>query len=559
MERLLLRLTPYLLSLLLVLFSGGCATSEIDQNLDGDDDTTLDGDIDGISDADDGDSDGDNGEDSDGDSDFDADSDANGDQDSDTDGSDDDGNSDGAGEGDGNGDGIDVCPGGCASDETCTEDGCVNLCARDEYQCGDWTIDGFPVQCGSCPQGSCQGGQCEDICEQFHAQCGSIYWDGQSFDCDTCTGTARCRNNQCAQNQGFVELSAGSEHTCGLRPNGEVRCWGANQFGQLGNNQSPTSYNSPQPVFSLTTAIQVASLNNHTCITREDGQVRCWGRNNTGQLGNGNIADAPVPVEANTINSAQRVKTGGSHTCVLLGNERLRCWGQNGQSQLGRGEPSIGAQHDKSDVLRLLNTPLDSVFEFALGAAFSCALRKNNSVWCWGFNNAGQLGLGDNSTGRNFATELTNLPPATQLEAGNNHACALTVGGDVYCWGRGAEGQVGHGLFSNSLSPTAVSLPEPAIHIATGGSHSCAALITGAVFCWGSDSHGQLGRGTTGQNSNSPVQVSGLSNVHLVTGGLNHSCALNRNGQAFCWGRNENGQLGNGSNTDRSTPVSVSN
>ncbi len=453
--------------------------------------------------------------------------------------------------------GIDVCPGGCGPNEVCTDDGCVDLCAQESYQCGEWQIDGVDVDCGTCPTGVCDEGQCEDYCEEFSAQCGTVYWNGQGSECGACSGADQCRYNQCALPQGYVDLTAGFAHTCGLRPNGEARCWGENGQGQLGNNNMPNGSTSPSIVFGVNSAATLATMNGHSCVSRQDSQVRCWGAGGQGRLGNGETGDVGLPVETTGISAADTVVTGGSHTCAVLNNGRLRCWGNNGQGQLGTGvilsNPTF--DHQKSDVILQTGAPLQGVWEASLGSAFSCAVTRDNDAYCWGFNNNGQLGLGDNAAARRFATRVTALPPAYRVTAGSNHACAIVVGGDVYCWGRGSEGQVGDGLTSDRYSPTAVNLPEPAVSIAAGAFHTCAALADGQVYCWGDNGYGQVGQGSTGGHQATPAVVTGVSDVHVVVTGGDHSCALNRSGQVRCWGRNGAGQLGDGSNEHRSSPV----
>ena len=455
--------------------------------------------------------------------------------------------------------GIDLCPGGCDGNETCTDDGCVDLCATQGYQCGDWVIEGHSVTCGDCPSGECDQGQCGDICEEFHAQCGELFWDNESFDCGSCSGSDQCRYNQCAANAGYVDITLGNSHSCALRPNGEVRCWGGNTSGQLGDNNQPDESSSPRPVFSMNNAATINALSDHTCVTRDDSRVWCWGSNGSGRLGNGNTSDAPVPVEASGVTSAVNVTSGGGHTCALTNAGRLLCWGNNGQGQLGNGEvlSSPSFDHQKSNVRTQLGPDLENITEATLGTGFSCALLRDNSAWCWGFNNRGQLGLGDNSEGRRFASQLTALAPAQRIDSGFNHTCALAVDGDVYCWGRGSDGALGNGSNGDAYVPVHVALPGPAISVSAGRAHSCAALESGAVYCWGDNEFGQLGRGSFGSTFNTPQQVSGISDVHIVVAGGLHSCALTRSGNALCWGRNDVGQLGDDSTSDRNTPTGV--
>lgn len=452
---------------------------------------------------------------------------------------------------------IELCPFGCEPHETCTDDGCVDLCADAGYQCGQWTLRGHQVQCGTCPSGHCEQGQCTDICADFVAQCGEVFWEGEAVDCGTCPNFERCRDHQCAEPNGFIDITSGTSHTCGLRPNYEVRCWGNNEYGQLGNNKMPTDASTPERVLSLSGARTLHTHSNHTCATLDSSLIQCWGRNNKGNLGDQSTIDRAQRVDvANLVGSVETV-TGGSHTCSLQQSGRVRCWGDNSQGQLGKGDVNAEPVLQKNLVRQATGDYLEEIQQITLGSAFSCALRRDNQAFCWGYNRQGQLGGGDNTTGSRWAAPVDSAVPLARIQAGMNHVCAIAVGGNVYCWGRGARGQIGDNSTQDAHSPRLVDLPARAISISAGQDHSCAALETGAVYCWGDNEYGQLGQGSMGGSFATPRLVNGLSNVHIITCGAHHTCALDRQGQAHCWGRNHQGQLGNGSTTSQASPTLV--
>ena len=444
----------------------------------------------------------------------------------------------------------------CASHEVCDGFECIDLCSEQGRECGIASSEDGQVNCGDCPAGSCDDGQCPDLCSDFLAQCGEIYWSGVAHDCGSCSGTTRCMHNQCTSNQGLIDITAGRSHTCGLRPNGELRCWGRNENGQLGDASQPDDASTPAAVHQIHNAASVATLNNHSCAVLDDDHVHCWGRNESGQLGDGTVDDGSSPVQATNV-TATAVATGGSHSCALLQAEKMLCWGDNDFGQRGTGETFSAPDHDKQRVLLPGGDELDEVAQISLGSGHSCALRRDNTLWCWGQNHNGQLGLGGSFDGPVFAEKLADLEAVQSVSAGFLHTCAIVVGGDVYCWGHGSFGALGDGEASDESSPVEVELDEPAIDVAAGRFHTCAAVESGDVYCWGRNDSGQIGQNTMSGQYDEPEQVFGVSDVHRVSAGGSHSCALDRSGSAYCWGDNDYGQLGDGTDTPRSSPVSV--
>lgn len=456
-----------------------------------------------------------------------------------------------------NGDGgeYDPCD-DCASHEVCTGVECIDPCADQGQECGTLDFEGDQIECGDCPAGNCDDGKCPDLCDDFHAECGEVYWNGQAHDCGQCSSPPRCMHNRCTAGSGFIDIAAGHAHTCGLRPGGEVRCWGRNEAGQLGD-QSFADATEPQWVHQINNAAALATFGHHSCVARDDDHIYCWGRNTAGELGDGTTDDTATPVHATTAPGAT-VATGSSHTCALLQNEKMLCWGANYWGQLGNGDSGSEIDHAKVRVEQHLpNVELDEVAAMSLGSGHSCAMRRDNTLWCWGQNQGGQLGLGDTSTGHTLAKHVSGLEPIHTVSAGFVHTCAIVVGGDLMCWGRGEDGKLGNGNATDHYAPGDVDLSAPVIDVATGESHTCAAVDSGEVYCWGNNEHGQLGRPESQAQIDVPMIVDGISNIHRVVAGANHSCALDTGGVAYCWGKNDRGQLGDSTKTDRDSPVVV--
>ena len=269
----------------------------------------------------------------------------------------------------------------------------------------------------------------------------------------------------------------------------------------------------PSNTFGTGVTPQIAAGGFHTCALLNTGAVNCWGRNSYGQLGNGTTTDSSVPVAVATFTdgsaTAVSITAGSSHTCALLNTGAVNCWGSNGYGQLGNGTTTASS------------APV-AVAAFTVGSA-----------------------------------------TAVSITAGNSHTCALLNTGAVNCWGCNGFGQLGNGTTTSSSAPVAVAAftdGATAVSITAGDFHTCAVLNTGAVNCWGYNFNGRLGNGNTNYSS-APVAVDPFTDVSAtavsITAGNSHTCAVLNTGAVNCWGYNDDGQLGNNTNTSSSAPVAV--
>jgi hypothetical protein len=282
------------------------------------------------------------------------------------------------------------------------------------------------------------------------------------------------------------------------------------------------------------------------------GGVKCWGANFSGQLGDGTNVNRNAPVTVSGLSEdVAAIAAGSEHTCALTEGGAMRCWGANFSGQLGDGSTT-----NRSTPVNVSGLSV-GVAAITTGSEHTCALIAGG-VKCWGANFSGQLGDGTN-VNRNVPVNVSGLSVGVAaIAAGSGHTCALTTGGAIWCWGANFSGQLGDGTNVNRRTPVDVSgISGGVVAIAAGSEHTCALTTAGAIRCWGANFSGQLGDGTN-VNRRTPVDVSGLAGgVAEIAAGSEHTCALITGG-VKCWGANFSGQLGDSTNVNRNTPVNVS-
>ncbi|OFW84295.1 MAG: hypothetical protein A2018_07320 [Alphaproteobacteria bacterium GWF2_58_20] len=335
---------------------------------------------------------------------------------------------------------------------------------------------------------------------------------------------------------------------------GDLLCWGDNGYGQLGDGTTTDRY-APVAVSGMGSSVVTLSTagERHTCALK-DGAFYCWGDNGRGQLGDGTTADHYVPAAVSGMGSSDITASsgGGYHACVIK-DEALYCWGYNGYGQLGDGTTT-----DRYAPVAV--SGMDSgVTNVATGGSHTCAI-KNGTLYCWGYDFNGELGDGLSGLDVYRTTPLvvTGMNSGvTAVAADIYHTCAVQNGA-LYCWGHNAYGRLGDGTSGNTrTTPVAVvGMDSGVTTVAEGYWHTCA-IKNGAVYCWGRNSDGQLGDGTT-TNHLTPVAVLGMgSGITVLASGYEHNCSI-KEGFLYCWGNNNVGQLGDGTLTDRYVPAAVS-
>jgi uncharacterized delta-60 repeat protein len=349
----------------------------------------------------------------------------------------------------------------------------------------------------------------------------------------------------------ITDISAGGGHTCVIL-NGSVMCWGGNYEGQIGTGILGS--HSTVPVNAMASASAISTSSSHTCAIDPAQGVKCWGWNFYGQLGDGTTEDKSAPVDVlNLTAGASAVSSGTAHTCATV-HGSVMCWGDNEYGQLGDGTLV------NSSVPVAVAQGFDGLSSISAGGYHTCVL-ANGSPWCWGSNSGGQLG-DTTFVDRTTPVPVIGLPDrASQISAGDGHSCALLVDGSVWCWGSNQFGQLGNDddTYSSSAVPViVVGLTGHIVAISSGSEHTCALTDIGGLKCWGMNWTGQLGTGSTDPIlSKVPVDVIGLAgSVTSVAAGSRHTCAETTDG-VKCWGSNDSGQLGDGTTTDKYSPVAV--
>jgi len=316
-------------------------------------------------------------------------------------------------------------------------------------------------------------------------------------------------------------------------------------------------------------------LSNHTIAVNSDGTVYTWGRNNSGQLGNGTNTSSNVPVAVVTsgvLNGKTiiQIASGIFHSIALTSDGKVYTWGYNYYGQLGNGNNT-----DSNVPVSVVTSGVLSgktIVYVTCGGYHSIAVASDGTVYTWGFNSDGQLGNGTTAINSNVPVAVVmsgvlSGKVITKVAAGSFSSTALASDGTVYSWGYNFYGQLGNGTNTSSNVPVAVVTSgvlngKTITQIAGGTSHSMALASDGTIYSWGYNPNGQLGDGSTGTGSNVPIAVitSGVLSgkvISRIACGLSHSIALSSDGNVYTWGYNGYGQLGNGNYTSSSVPVEI--
>lgn len=360
----------------------------------------------------------------------------------------------------------------------------------------------------------------------------------------------------------WVQVSAGASHTCAIRADGRLFCWGDDSLHQLGDGGTNAGQSVPTEVAGdRVDWVQVSAGQDHTCARTADQQLYCWGSDNAGELGDGSPdADQQEPVlVAGGIVDWTDVSAGAHRTCGVRATGQLLCWGSDAfGGPLGNG----GANVDEDTPVPVAGGATNWADVEAGGDYHVCAIKTTGRLFCWGYDRYGQLGDGGTNVSRHtpqvINRDATNW---AEVSLGARHTCGRKQSGRLFCWGSNALGQLGtgDGRLVERQRPVLVAGSATWTTVAAGGEGTCAVRTSGRAYCWGDDRYGQVGDGTARVSRSTPSRVSSdaLDWAALDVGG-GHACGRQATARLFCWGNDATGAVGDGgTDTDQPEPVEV--
>ncbi|MEP6620556.1 MAG: hypothetical protein ABJE47_14615 [bacterium] len=371
-----------------------------------------------------------------------------------------------------------------------------------------------------------------------------------------------------ASAEGWRSVTVGGGHTCAIRVNGAVYCWGANASGQLGvgaargvcGRFAAPCEGSPRATAGGISFTQVSAGQRHTCGISETRALYCWGENFQFQSG---VEGAPLVATPTQVMPGVEfvdVGSGGTHSCAVRADGVILCFGEGTLGALGKGDT----------VSSVRPMPIGTAVRFSRvrsGRLRSCGISVEREVWCWGSEWESNGGGFDFFHQRLLPHRIDGIADVRDISVSGSSLCAITTNGNGFCWESNAFGQLGNGGVIGSANPASVSTEGQFTDVSAGIIQSCGTVRDGRVLCWGNNSFGQLGVPRPGEHcglaglecSTRPIGVFGGQRfVGVATGLGNHTCGVTVTTAILCWGLGSDGQLGDGYTRDRqSLPVGV--
>jgi alpha-tubulin suppressor-like RCC1 family protein len=347
---------------------------------------------------------------------------------------------------------------------------------------------------------------------------------------------------------GWKVALVGGFHSCALDENQKLHCWGANFYGEAGNGKWDEELYFPQAIGDKIWK-QIAPGNDYTCgITLED-DLFCWGRSYWGQTGTSQIytndgVHVPTPVDEGS--KWKHIATGSEHSCGIKTDGTLWCWGNNYSSQLGIGE--FGSPQS---IPVKVDTEITDWKHVDVAYQYSCALTTGDELYCFGFLEDEKLQTKHLKKSPQHYFEDTRWKT---IALGGVYRCGIQQDDGLYCFGTNGHAQLGNGTRTEQYTTVQRIGTDTWKQIAAGDSHTCGVTLAGELYCWGYQQGGRLGNGkNVKEYALTPQKVGNQTNWLSASVGQWHTCALNSDGEIYCFGTNEYGQVGNGKSNEMTT------
>jgi alpha-tubulin suppressor-like RCC1 family protein len=329
--------------------------------------------------------------------------------------------------------------------------------------------------------------------------------------------------------------------------------WGSGTNGRLGDNTTVSKSSPVSVVGGILGWSQISSGSYNSAGITNTRIAYCWGANDDGQLGTGNTTSTSSPVTVvGGITNWRQISVGGKHSIAITLTGIAYGWGNGGSGRLGTGNTT-----NRSSPVTVVGG-ITNWSQVSTGLNHTLGLTSAGIAYAWGENLFGTLGTGNTTNRSSPVTVVGGITNWSQLSAGTNHSVGLTSTGIAYAWGRNYFGNLGDGTTVNKSSPvTVVGGITNWSQLSAGGAHILGLTSTGTVYAWGGNNAGQLGTGNTTSTSSPVTVLGGITNWSQVSAGGSHSLGLTSTGIAYAWGSNDGGALGDGTATNRSSPVTV--
>ena len=346
------------------------------------------------------------------------------------------------------------------------------------------------------------------------------------------------------------QICLGDSHTAAITTDGQLYMWGDNTYGQLGNGDI-SQYKNCVPVKVLDNVVSVGLGRKHSGAVTSDGKLYMWGDNDSGQLGNGSFGrgtNSTVPILI--MENVQKVVLGELHSAAITTDGSLYVWGANLNGCLGTG--SSGNKYSPVKIM-------ENVVDVSLGWYHSAAITSDGSLYIWGYNNYGQLGKGTSGVNDYCNVPEKIMDDVVSVSLGYYSSASVTSDGTLYTWGDNRYGQLGlEAVPTSEYRPSPQKVMENVRKVSLGSLHCGAVTNDGYLYMWGDNGYdGKLGIGTSGSGQYSAVPVKILENVADISFGYTHSAALKLNQYLYMWGANWYGELGDGTTQNKVRPVKI--